>query len=289
MDPVSTARGETVQPDLELVVIDTNRAEGFFDLRELWRYRDLIWIFALRDITVRYRQTLVGVGWTILQPLALMIAFGLFKRMISTETKPGPIPEPVLTLSGLLLYQLFAGIISASVQCLVDNRQMLTKVYFPRAVLPLAAALRPMLDFVVGMILLVLLLIWFHVVPPVTALLAPIIVVCTGLVGLSFGMWLSALNAHYRDFGHIVPFALQIGLLVSPVASNPNSLSGFWRWLYFLNPIAALIECFRWSLLGADTFPGGVEICISALSATFFLCTGAWYFRRVDRFLADNI
>jgi lipopolysaccharide transport system permease protein len=276
--------------DADLVIVDTTLPEPWFDFRELWRYRDLVWILALRDITVRYRQTVVGIAWTVLQPLALMFAFGLFKQMVTTtKSDDGSIPDVVFTLCGLILYQLFAGMISASTICLVENRQMLTKVYFPRICLPLAASMRPVVDFGIGMILLIAVMCWFRVTPNYAVLFAPLIVLGTGLVGLAFGMWLSALNAHYRDFGHLVPFSLNLGLLVSPVAFSSRNWTEGWKLLYFLNPMASLIECFRWSMLGAATLPGWAAIGISAASATALLITGAWYFRRVDRFLADNI
>lgn len=297
MSSSSTAQHDAHSLATEVVVVDTNQPAGWFDLHELWRYRDLIWIFAHRDITVRYRQTLVGIAWTVLQPLALMCAFGVFKRMLVPSTVDGYIPDevksngPIMTLSGLILYQMFSGIISTSTLCLVDNRQMLTKVYFPRIVLPLAASLRPILDFGIGLITLLLMMCWFQIPIHAAILLAPLIVLATAIVGLAFGMWLSALNAHYRDFGHIVPFALQLGLIVCPIASTTLAIkAGIWRCLYFVNPMASLIECFRWSMIAnADTFPGWLEISISTMSALALLFSGAWYFRRVDRFLADSI
>ena len=282
----ATVDDSTVEP--EVVVVDTRQTPDWLDLSELWRYRDLIWILAARDITVRYRQTFVGIAWTILQPLSLMFALGLFKRMVITAPASSGIPDDVKMLCGLVLYQLFAGMITASTMCLIDNRQMLTKVYFPRIVLPIATSIRPLIDFGIGLILLSLMMAWFQVAPSPAVVLAPVIVLTTFLVGLGFGMWLSALNAHYRDFGHIVPFALQLGLIVSPIAIDAHSMTSHWRWIYFLNPMASLIEIFRWSVLGTP-LPGVGEMLIGISVSLVVFLSGAWYFRRVDRFLADNI
>jgi len=149
--------------------------------------------------------------------------------------------------------------------------------------------MRPLVDFGVGLIVLIFAMCWFHVVPNGYVVLAPAVVVATGVVGLAFGLWLSALNAHYRDFGHLVPFSLNLGLLISPVAFSSRHWTEGWRLIYFVNPMASLIECFRWTMLGADAFPGWQAIVISTVSTVALLLSGAWYFRRVDRFLADTI
>lgn len=207
MTLLNTMTAENTQADRDVIVVDTNHPSNWYDLHELWRYRELIWILAVRDVTVRYRQTVVGLAWTALQPVALMLALGLFTKMVSGASSSDQIPGEVKTLSGLVLYQLFAAIITVSTNCLVDNRQMLTKVYFPRVVLPLAACLRPLLDFSIGLVLLTLTMTWFRVTPAPTVVLSPVFVLLTVFTALGFGLWLSALNAHYRDFSHLVPFA----------------------------------------------------------------------------------
>jgi len=278
----------SVPNDQEVVIVDANHSAGWFDLREVWRYRDLIWIFADRDIKVRYRQTVVGIAWTVLQPLAQMIAFNGLLQMLKSEPGEGTVPRPVSIFCGLVLYQLFAGILAAATSCLVDNRQLVTKVYFPRIVLPLSACLRPLLDFGIGLCVLIMLMLWFRVVPGIGFLLAPGIVLLTVLTGLAIGLWLSALNAHYRDFGYVVPFMLQIGMLVSPVLFESNVVPQQSRWLYHLNPLAAWLDAFRWAMLGA-AFPEWTSLSLSMLSLLLLLISGGWYFRRVERFLADNI
>jgi lipopolysaccharide transport system permease protein len=270
------------------VIVDASQKAKWFDLQEIWRYRELIWIFADRDIKVRYRQTVVGIAWTVLQPLAQMIAFNGLLQMLKSEPGEGTVPRPVSIFCGLVLYQLFAGILAAATSCLVDNRQLVTKVYFPRIVLPLSACLRPLLDFGIGLCVLIMLMLWFRVVPGIGFLLAPGIVLLTVLTGLAIGLWLSALNAHYRDFGYVVPFMLQIGMLVSPVLFESNVVPQQSRWLYHLNPLAALLDAFRWAMLGA-AFPEWTSLSLSMLSLLLLLISGGWYFRRVERFLADNI
>lgn len=272
----------------EVVIVDAAQNSAWFDLHELWRYRELIWIFADRDIKVRYRQTIVGIAWTILQPLAQMVVFTGVFRMLKSEPVGGDIPYPVTSFCGLLLYQLFSGILATSTGCLVENRQMVTKVYFPRIVLPLSSCLRPLLDFGIGLVVLITLMLWFQVLPTVAVVLSPIVVFLTVLAGLSIGLWLSALNAHYRDFGYVVPFVIQLGMLVSPVLYESVLVPDQWNWLYHINPLAALLDAFRWSLLGTAT-PRWDGILISFLSLLAMLLSGAWYFHRVDRFLADNI
>ena len=277
-----------IHANSDVVIIDANHYSGWFDLPELWRYRELVWIFAERDIKVRYRQTAVGIAWTVLQPLAQMIAFNGLFQMLNSKPVEGDIPYQVTSFCGLILYQLFSGILSTATSSLVDNRQMVTKVYFPRVVLPLSACLRPLLDFGIGLIVLVLLMLWFQVPLTLAALLSPVFVILTVLSGLAFGLWLSALNAHYRDFGYVVPFLLQLGMVVCPVLYESSKVPAPWNWLYHLNPMAAVLDGFRWTVLGAAV-PHLDGVVISFFSLIVLLISGGWYFRRVERFLADNI
>lgn len=288
---MSSSKGiliDTITADSDVIVVDANKSSIWFDFRELWRYRELILIFAIRDIKVRYRQTVVGIAWTVLQPLAQMLAFGVLKKILVAQPMSGQIPDDVTMFCGLILYQLFSGIVGVSTNCMVDNRQVVTKVYFPRIALLLSSCLRPLLDFSIGLLVLTILMLWFAVPPSVMVLLSPLVVLGTVVVGLSLGLWLSALNAHYRDFSHIVPFLLQLGLIVSPVAYDSAQVPAGWRWLYFLNPMAALLDEFRWAVLGTGS-PGWDAVLISLLSTSFLLVSGAWYFHRVDRFMADSI
>ncbi len=269
-------------------VIDAARPARWFDWREVWRYRELVWTLASRDIKVRYRQALVGMAWIILQPLIQVVIFSsLFGRLL-TKPDDGGVPYEVSTFCGLLLWTLFATTVGSATNCLVDYRHLLTKVYFPRITLPLSACLRPLVDFGVGGAVLVVVMAWYRIVPTVALLALPGVVLLTVLAALSLGLWLSALNAHYRDFGIVIPFALQMGFFISPVVYSASLIPAEWRWLYGLNPMASLLEAFRWSLFGVGG-PGPVEILMSVLVTLLVLVTGEWYFRRVERFLADRI
>ena len=275
-------------------VIDATQPARWFDWGEVWRYRELVLTLAARDIKVRYRQALVGMAWIILQPLVQVVIFSsLFGRMIEGQgdnvSPENGVPYEVSTFCGLVLWTLFSTIVMSATNCLVDYRHLLTKVYFPRIVLPLAACLRPLVDFSVASVVLIAVMAWYRVVPTVALLALPCVVLLTVLAALSLGLWLSALNAHYRDFGIVVPFAMQMGFFLSPVVYETSRLIPTeWRWLYGLNPMASLLEAARWSLLGARG-PGAVEMLMSVLATLVILVTGEWYFRRVERFLADRI
>lgn len=287
MTTSNDASAQDVHGRADALIVDASQSSGWIDFREVWRYRELIWIFAVRDITVRYRQTAVGIAWTVLQPLGLMFGFGVLKGMLAAKPVSGQVPDDVSMFCGLLLYQLFTGISGSATLSLVDNRLMVTKVYFPRVVLPLSCCLRPLLDFGIGMVVLVLLMVWHRVPPGIELMMMPVVVALTLVFSTALGLWLSALNGHYRDFGFIVPFVLQVGLFVSPVAYEAH-VPGHWRWFYYLNPMASLLDAFRWTLLGTP-LPGWTDMSISALSTLVILVSGAWYFHRVDRFMADNI
>jgi len=277
-------------------VIDAARPPRWFDWREVWRYRELIWTLAARDIKVRYRQALVGMLWIILQPLVQVVIFSsLFGRMMSRTSESGVardgngVPYEVSTFCGLLMWTLFSSIVASATACLVDYRHLLTKVYFPRIVLPLATSLRPLVDFSVGGAVLIAVMAWYRIVPTAAMLVFPWVVLLTVLTAMSLGLWLSALNAHYRDFGIVIPFALQMGFFISPVVYETSRLiPSEWRWLYGLNPMASLLDAARWCLLGTPG-PDAIEMLMSVLATLLVLGTGEWYFRRVERFLADRI
>ncbi len=270
-------------------VIDAARPPRWFDWRVVWRYRELIWTLGSRDIKVRYRQALVGMAWIILQPLVQVAVFSsLFGRMMKGPDENG-VSYEVSTFCGLLLWKLFETIVGSTTVCLVDYRHLLTKVYFPRIVLPLATCLRPLVDFAVGSAVLVAVMAWYRIVPTAALLVLPGVVLLTVLAALSLGLWLSALNAHYRDFGIVIPFALQMGFFLSPVVYETSRwIPREWLWLYGLNPMASLLEAVRWSVLGARG-PEPIAMLMSLLATLFILVTGEWYFRRVERFLADRI
>ena len=274
----------------DVFVIDATIAAQWFDVAELWRFRELIWILTLRDIQVRYRQALVGLAWVVLQPLAQMLVFNVFFKLIRPVDGTVSYESSMVSiLCGLALWQLFASILLGSTNCLVDNRQLITKVYFPRVVLPLSATFRPLIDFFVVLGVLLAFLGFWQTWPGIAILGLPLVVLGTMVLGFSFGLWLSALNAHYRDFGHIVPFVLQIGFFVSPViVETSNVIPQKWQLLYAINPMSCLLGAFRGCVLGTP-WPTLSQGMISSAVAVVVLTSGAWYFHRVERFLADRL
>lgn len=262
---------------------------SFGDLFELWRYRQLMALLALRDIKVRYRQTIIGVAWALVQPLAQLVIFAvLFGLLGRTPVEPGT-PFLVSAMCGLLLWQLFSQAVATASLSLVANSALVTKVYFPRLVLPFSAVLGVLIDFVVGVGLLATLLVWFGVPPHRSMLAAPLFVLSTMMVALAVSTWLSALSALYRDFQYVVPFLLQAAFFVSPVVYQTEALiPAAWRPLYALNPLAGAIDGFRWAVTGQGQFPW-TTVAVSVPLLAVVLASGLVYFRHVERTLADRI
>jgi lipopolysaccharide transport system permease protein len=288
-DSSTTVAGAHSPEAARWLVIDARRAERWIDWRELWGARELIVMLAARDVKVRYRQAAVGIAWVILQPVIEMLLFGgLFSLLGRTPVSQG-VPAGLSLFSGLLLWQLAASIVTACTGCLVDNRHILTKIYFPRLALPLAAALRPLVDFGVAGSFVAALCVWYGFVPGITIVVLPLAVLATTVAALGVGIWLAALNAHYRDFGFLVPFVVRVGFFVSPVVYETTSLIPVeWRLVASLNPMTSLLGLFRWSLLGTPA-PTGAEVLVSSVVAVGLMLSGLWYFRRVERFLSDWI
>ncbi|HQU45458.1 MAG TPA: ABC transporter permease, partial [Pirellulales bacterium] len=259
------------------------------DVGELWRYRHLMGILALRDIKVRYRQTIIGVAWALLQPVVQLgifaVLFGLLGR---TPVAPGT-PFLVSAMCGLLLWQLFSQSVASASLSLVENRNLVTKVYFPRLVLPFSTVLAALIDFAVGCLLLAGLMLWYGVSSSAAVLAAPLFVLMTVLVAMAIATWLSALSALYRDFQYVIPFLLQIAFFVSPVVYQTDALiPAAWRPLYGLNPLAGAIDGFRWAMTAQGKFPW-ITIGVSVPLLAVVLSTGLLYFRRVERTFADRI
>jgi lipopolysaccharide transport system permease protein len=257
------------------------------DLAELWRYRDLLWMLALRDIKVRYKQTLIGAAWAIVQPLATMAVFAVLFGLMSAKATTGAVPYAVSTYAALLVWQLFATSLSRSSASLVENQNMIKKIYCPRIVFPLAPVLAALVDFGVSLALLVPLMAWYGVLPSWSILTLPMFVLIAIVAALAVGLWLAALSAMYRDFMYVVPFLTQFWLFVTPVVYETKSvIPGKWQFLYFLNPMAGVVEGFRWSLFGSTQVPA-LGLAISTAMVLFVLLTGLAYFRRCENTLAD--
>lgn len=271
---------------LRRVEITPERDAGF-RLGEIWRYRELLLFLIWRDLTVRYRQTALGVAWVLLQPLGMTLAFSVFLGRYAGVPSEG-VPYAPFVLAGLLPWQLFAQGIQEASASLVGNERLITKTYFPRLVIPLAAVLRGLVDFGIGLVLLALALLFYGIRPTAALLVAPVCIALGVVAAFGVGLWLSALNVRYRDVRHSLGFVVQFLLLLTPVLYPARLLPDPWRDLYALNPMVAVVGGFRWSVVGGQ----GLEmdmIVISCLSTVVLLVTGLWYFRRVEDSFADEI
>lgn len=267
-------------------VIAAGRAERSY-WRDLWRYRELLGFLAWRDIKVRYQQTVLGIAWAVVQPIVTMGIFTfVFGRLANMPS--GGTPYPLIVMSGQLGWQLFANALSNSSGSLVGNSHLISKVYFPRLVVPLSAIAVAVVDFGIVFLLFVAMAIWFRLVPTWQWLLLPIPTLWALLTALGAGLWLAALTVRYRDFRFIVPFLLQVGVFVTPVGYRIDFFPN-WRDLLSLNPMAGIIDLFRWCLLDDSVELYGRGLVISALVTTGLLISGVWYFRKTERSFADNI
>jgi lipopolysaccharide transport system permease protein len=255
-------------------------------LGELWHYRDLLYILAWRDVKVRYKQALLGAAWAVLQPLVMMGIFTLlFSRIANVPT--GGIPYPVFAFVALVPWTMFASATAGSGNSLVGNQNLVSKVYFPRLVIPAGAVLAWIPDFVIGSGILFVIMAVFGFVPPVTAVLLPLVMVATMIASISVGVWLSALNVAYRDVQYVVPFLIQAWLFITPVAYPTTSVPEGFRWLTGLNPMSWVIDVSRWALLGTSASWAIVDLSIA--TTLILLVSGLYYFRRVEQFFADVI
>lgn len=261
---------------------------GLVDFGELWRHRELLAMLFLRELKIRYRQAMVGVAWVVIQPLSSSLVYVLLFGLLGKTPSPEGVAYGVFLLPGILVWQLFAGIVTSSTQCLVANQQLIGKVYFPRLLLPLAAAGTSFVDFLIGLGVLGLVMVFYQVSPTGVVLFVPAFALMAVLAGLAVGVWTSALNAIYRDVGLLVPFLLQLGFFVTPVVYSANSIiPPAWQPFLFLNPMTGVTEGFRWAILGIG--PPPLSSLTSLVMITVIFLSGLVYFRRVDGYLADRI
>lgn len=257
------------------------------DLGELWRFRELAWVLALRDIKVRYKQTLLGAVWVIVQPLSAAVIFTIvFGRLAKLPSED--LPYAVFVYSGLVLWTYFAGALTGVAQSLVQNRDLVTKTYFPAAIAPLALALPGLVDLLVSLAVVALVLVVYGVAPSLSIVLLPLWIVACVLVVLAAGFWLSALNVQFRDVRHTLTFLLQVWLFASPVVYASSLAEGAWQYVYALNPMATVLDGFRWSLVDGPP-PTLGEMSISAAVTALLLAGGLVYFLRAERRFADLI
>ncbi len=273
-------------PDIPELVLEAGRANRQY-WNDLWRYRELLGFLAWRDIKVRYKQTTLGILWALIQPAVTLAVFTfIFGRL--ARMPAGNVPYPLLVLAGLLPWQLFAAAFSNASGSLVANTHLISKVYFPRLIVPLSSVAVALIDFGVVLVLLASLCAWWQFVPDWRVLLMPLFVLLTLVAAIGTGLWLTALTVKYRDFRFVVPFLLQVGLFLSPVGFSSSNLPN-WRHLYSLNPMAGAIDGFRWCLLHGEPALDPVNLGISVAMALALLVSGLWYFRHTERTFADLI
>lgn len=284
---IARRRGATTEPAAS-IVIEPSHGWAALNLRELWAYRELLYFFVWRDLKVRYKQTVFGVLWAVIQPFMLMVVFSLFLGRLS-GIAPAGVPYPLFAFAGLVPWTLFAKSLSGSSDSLVGASNLIQKVYFPRLLLPVSALGSQLLDFVIAMGVLVLLMLYFGTVPSLAFLWVIPLTVLALAVALAAGVWLSAANVRYRDVRYLVPFLVQIWLFASPVAYSADIVPSAWLWLYDLNPMAGVIEGYRWAMLGGEGVPPVGALLASTIVTMVVLLTGLAYFRRVERTFADVI
>jgi lipopolysaccharide transport system permease protein len=256
--------------------------------RDLWRYRELFFFLAWRDILVRYKQTAIGVAWSVIRPLATMLVFTVVFGRLAKLPSNG-VPYPVMVYAAMLPWQFFANALSESSNSLIDNANLLSKVYFPRLIVPASAVIVSLVDFSISCVVLAGVMAWYRFVPDLKILLLPAFLLMALLASFGAGLWLSALNVKYRDFRYVVPFLVQFGLYVSPVGFSSSIVPEKWRPFYFLNPMVGVIDGFRWALLGAAFPVNWSGLLLSALLVVVLLISGVRYFRRMERSFADVV
>lgn len=253
---------------------------------DLWRHRELLLFLAWRDILVRYKQTVIGVSWVLIRPLLTMIILtAVFGRVAMLPS--GDIPYAILVFTGLLPWFYFSNAMSECSNSLITNSHLLSKVYFPRLIVPISTILVSSVDFVISFAVLLLLMLWYGISPSWQLALLPVLGLWVGMLSLGVGLWFSALNVRYRDFRHIVPFILQLGIYASPVAYSTSIIPEKWAPLYYLNPIAGIIDAFRWSITGVTPSVYGI-VCASIITI-ILLVSGLIYFRSQEARFADDI
>ncbi len=258
------------------------------NLRELWDYRDLAFFLVKRDVSIRYRQTLIGTVWAILQPLLLAVVFSVFLGHYAKVPSGANVPYPVFALSGMAMWLYFSQAMQFASDSTVNSRELIGKVWFPRLIIPAAAVLPPAIDFVPAFLVALVVQLAYGVVPPVQIVLVPALAVVTLFVALGAGLWLSALNVRYRDIRLVVPFLIMVGLFVTPIVYPFDTVPESVQPIYALNPLVGVLEAYRWMLFPDADWPGAL-LLIPLASAVVLLVSGAWYFTRAERDFADVI
>lgn len=257
------------------------------NLGDVWEYRGLLYFLVWRDLKVRYKQTVLGAGWAVIQPFFSMVVFSIFFGHLGKIPSDG-VPYPIFAYTALVPWQLFSNSLTECSNSLVQNKQLITKVYFPRLIIPLSCVIGGLVDFAIAFGILLLMALFFGIKFSLALLSIPLLIGFTLLTALSIGIWLAALNAKYRDFRYTLPFTIQLWLFASPIAYPSSLVPEKWRLLYGLNPMAGVVDGFRWAVLGNAPMPGPSMI-VSALVVCVTTITGLYYFRKIETTVADSI
>jgi len=279
---------EITKQEPTTIYIKPSTGLAALNLRDLWTYRELVYFMIWRDVKVRYKQTMLGAAWAVIQPVMTMLVFTfLFGRIAKLPSEN--IPYPIFSYIALLPWGLFVAALNQASRSLTANQNMVTKIYFPRLILPLASILSGLVDFVIAFVILIGLMFYYDVTPSINALWAlPLFLLLTIVAALGVALWLAAINVQYRDVNYALPFMTQFWLFITPVAYSSNLISEKWQLLYSLNPMAGVVNGFRWALLGTSTGPGP-EMAISVIISIIVLISGLFYFRNMEKTFADTI
>ena len=278
---------KSVPPDPEEVILRPGgSSRGYW--AELWKYRELFYFLAWRDLKVRYKQTTIGVAWAVIRPLLVTVIFVVLFDRLAGLPPPEGVPYPLLVLAGMVAWQFFAAVMGEGSNSVLANANLVTKVYFPRIIVPASVVAVAMADLLITGLLTVGLMCWYQHPPTVQVLLLPAFIALAMAAALGVGFWLSALTVRYRDVRFVIPFLVQFGLYVTPVGFSTTAVPEVYRPLFALNPMVGVIEGFRWCLLGSGVLDGGV-LAVSTVSAAVLLVSGFWYFRTTERRFADTI
>ncbi len=269
------------------MVIEAGRTERHYWI-DLWRYRELFYFLAWRDVLVRYKQTAIGIAWAWLRPLLTMLVFTIVFGNLAKLPSEG-VPYPILVFTALLPWQFFATGFAEAGNSLLANANLISKVYFPRVIVPASAVIVSFVDFLISAVILALLMAWYGYLPSWRLIALPAFVAMAFTAALGAGLWIAALNVRYRDFRYVIPFIVQLGLYISPVGFSSSIVPSEWRMLYALNPMVGVIDGFRWATLGANVRLSWPDIAISAIVIVVIFITGVRYFRSTERTFADVI
>jgi lipopolysaccharide transport system permease protein len=271
----------------EELIISAGRTERQY-WRDLWRYRELFYFLAWRDILVRYKQTAIGLAWALIRPFLTMVVFTIVFGQLA-QLPSGGVPYPILVFAGMLPWQFFSSALSECSSSLITNANLISKVYFPRLVVPASAVIVSFVDFLVSGIILLGLMAWYNFVPSWRIVTLPLFIGLAFAAAMGTGLWLAALNVKYRDFRYIVPFIVQFGLYISPVGFSSSIVPNQWRLLYSINPMVGVIDGFRWAIVSDTTTFHWAGFSLSMALVALLLVTGIWYFRKTERTFADVI